>query len=295
MRVLHLAWGVVCALTVSVAIGAHASALSLRTAPLSYETTLAKGETKKGFVDISNSDSTAQTVRFEVQAFRQIDDDGSLQFYPSEQIAAGIRLDYTEAQIGPRETLRLAFAIDSKKLPGGDVFAVIFASTTPIGSLSAMQSVRVGTLLMIQNGTPSQHYATISEISAPFLQIGEVVQAQLAVTNTADPNLSTGFFPKIKIDMKPYGTTTAKGPLVFSGRTRTIDYRQPGNYFGFVLIEASTGGDSKSRVVFAITGYWRWLMPIIAVALIVIALYVYNRRKKHRYRTHKKVTRILVK
>ena len=295
MRLLQLVCSVACVLVVSVVLGGHVSALSLRIAPLSYETTLAKGETKKGFVDISNSDASAQTIRFEVQAFRQIDDEGSLQYYPNEQVAAGIRLDYNEAQLGPRETLRLAFAIDGRKLPEGDVFAVIFATTTPLGAFSAMQSVRVGTLLMIQNVTPSQHVASVSEISAPFLQIGEAVEAQLAVTNTANPSLSTGFFPEVKVDMKPYGATTAKGPLVLSGRTRTIDYRRPGDYVGFMLVEASAGGDSKSQVVFAVTGYWRWLMPIILAILTGIVLYVYNRRKKHRYHTHKKVTRIPVK
>ena len=86
---------------------ANASALSLRIAPLSYETTLGRGESKKGFVDIANSDTTVQTVKLEVQAFRQVGDDGSLQYYTDERIAAGIRLDYDEVAIGPHQTLSL--------------------------------------------------------------------------------------------------------------------------------------------------------------------------------------------
>lgn len=294
MKPLHILGGIAAVLFAVIIFSANVSALSLRIAPLSYETTLGKGESKKGVVDISNSDTAAQVVKLEVQAFRQIDDDGSLQYYPDERVATGIHLDYNEVEIGPLETLRLAFSIDGKKLPEGDVFAVIFASTTPIGASSTVQSVRVGTLLMIQNGTPSRHSASVSELSAPFFQIGDALQAQFAITNTADPALSTGFFPSVKIDLMPYTSTTSKGPLVFGGRTRPIEYRQPGNYFGFILVRASVGTESRSRVVFAMTGYWRWLAPLVGVVLASIFYAWLRRRKKQTLKKPKKVTRIPV-
>lgn len=280
---------------IGVSGGTHSvQAVSLKVTPLEYRTTLSTGEKKKGFVDIANPDTVAVTVTFTVQAFRQTDDNGSLQFYDDPHITKGIQLDLDSVRLGPREVIHLAFLLDGSVLPAGDTYAAIFAASTP-SSNGMAQAARVGTLLSIQNGTPAGHEAKVSALAASFFQVGSELTATIDVMNQADPAKYTGYYPKIVVGSVPYGQKTVEGPLVFAGRTRTIDYRQPGNYFGFLLIEASAEGGSKSQVVFAITGYWRWLMPIIAVALIVIALYVYNGWKKHRYRTHKKVTKIPVK
>ena len=260
-----------------------AAASSLRVAPLSFETTLAAGEKKKGFVDFTNPESGNVKVSLRVQAFRQIDDTGRLEFFDSEQVAAGITLDYNEAELGPRETLHLAFLLDGTKLPAGDVFAAIFASAQPPSARGSQQVVRVGSLLSIVNGTPSERKSDIVHLAAPWLQTGQGLQVSFAVKNVSDPKKSTGYYPKITVTTWPFGGKEVKGPLVFAGRTRTVGYRQPGNYVGPVRISVDTDSGSKASYAFAVTGFWVWLLPILVI-IVGAASWVGLRRRPNKRR-----------
>lgn len=259
-------------------MGADAGALSLKIAPLKYETTLEIGEKKKGFVDISNPESFAVKVNLEVQGFRQISDDGTLEFYDSPQIAQGIRLDFAQIMLQPRDAMRVYFLLDGDKLPSGDVFAAVFASTEPVSESGSQQSVRVGTLIIVTNGTPAAHTADVSFIDASWLQLGDGLSATLTITNPEEQGAYTGFFPDVTVKARPYSETIARGPLLFAGRSRDIDYRQQGSYFGPILIEAQVNGESKSRLVFAMTGYWTWLAPLLAVFIFAAVVFFMKRR-----------------
>lgn len=245
---------------------------SIKIAPTDYRVSLTDGQSKKGFVDISNPGAVAERVTIRAMAFRQIDDEGGLVFYADERITAGVKLDYTEVEIGPRETLHLAFVVDGTKLPTGDVYAAILATTTASGG-AASTAAQVGTLLAITNGTPTGRTAEVAEVQAGWLQVSDRLTAQIAVKNTADPTQATGFYPTLTVATAPYGQVTVAGPLIFAGRTRTIAYQAPGNYFGPVWLSVTTGGSTKGQLVFAITGYWRWLVPLVVVsgAVVVIA------------------------
>lgn len=246
-----------------------ASAASLKIAPRNYDTSLQKGEVKKGFVDVSNPGNESVKVSFSVEAFRQIDDDGSLEFYRSEQLSSGVKLDYDAITIGPREAYRVYFLLDGSKLPEGDIFAALFASTVPKSQAGSAQAVRVGTLLTIQNGTPVEHTADVVGFETNWLQTGDALSATIRVKNPSDPGDATGFYPTVRVATAPYGGRDVKGPLLFAGRTRVVEYLQPGNYFGPIWLSASVNDSSKGQLVFAVTGYWRWLAPISVVALVV--------------------------
>lgn len=249
---------------------AHAATLKL--APLDYKMTLSAGESKKGFIDITNPSTATEHVAVKVMAFRQVDDYGAIQFYANDQVAAGIRVDYNEADIGPRETLHLAFGVDGSKLPSGNVFAAILATTTATNTSSVTTAAQVGTLLSITNGTPTSQTAEVVALQAPWLQIGDKIGATIAVKNTADPTNATGFYPQLTVATSPYGQTVSGGPLVFAGRTRNIAYQVPGNYFGLVWLNAGVGQSSKGQLIFAVTGYWRWLAPLIVVGIVVVII-----------------------
>lgn len=273
--------GIAIAFFAVVGLSQPSSALGLKIAPLSYEAELGKGEIKKGYVDISNPSSTPVKVKLEAQAFRQIDDEGSLEFYESEQIKEGVKLDFETITIGAREAYRVYFLLDSAKLSSGDNFAAIFASTIAQPGAGTTQSVRVGTLLSIQNGAVDARQGAVESFVANWLQVGEGLSATTKVKNTADPQKATGFYPSIQASIAPYGSRTVKGPLVFAGRTRTVELQHPGSYFGPVLLGARVGESSKTSLVFAMTGYWRWLAPIIGVVIIASGL-VYRRvRSRH--------------
>lgn len=263
-----------------------AAASGMSIAPLEYKSTLKKGEFKKGYVDIVNPTSSAIDAELSVQAFRQINDQGGLEFYDNPAIASGIKLDLENIELGPGEGARIYFRLDASKLPSGDVFAAIFAgpAANKKGVLS-VPSARVGTLLMIENGTPPPHHAEVQKIDTNWLQIGDAVTARLLVKNT-DPSggSALGFSPKINIALSPYSSRSVDGPLVFAGRAREVSYREAGNYFGPLLISASINGKSTSRLVFVVTGYWRWLAPLILVVLgviLVILRWLLKRSKNH--------------
>lgn len=260
----------------------RASASSLKIAPLEYRTALTAGEKKKGYVDISNPSAETAMVTFEVQAFRQIDDRGDIEFYDDKDVARGILLDLDSIELGPHEALRLMILIDSDKLPHGEIFAAILASTVPDTVKGVAQAVRVGTILEITNGSAGTHRASVTSFSAPFLQIGEAVTATFTVRNDDTTGQAGGFRPAVAVNVAPYSSTSVEGPLVFVGRSRTVSYRAPGNYFGFVWLQARVGESSKGQVAFVATGYWRWLGPLMAVALGgLIVMSIYTKRKKH--------------
>ena len=241
------------------------SAVSLKISPLRYEAELASGEKKKGFVDVTNPSLETVHVQLSVQAFRQVNDSGSLEFYDNETITKGVVLDYNEVELGPQETLHLAFVLDGAKLVAGDNFAAIFARSLPTRTGAGEQSVRVGTLLIIQNGTPSSHEAVVEDLSGSLMQLGDSLHVSFAVRNTAEAGAATGFSPTISVTAWPYIDDSVTGPLVFAGRTRTVEYVKKGDYFGVLAIRVKTGQSEQVIYRLAITGHWRVILPFGAI------------------------------
>lgn len=274
-RIRTVIFGLALAVGASCMSSPYAQATSLSIAPLSYEAELKPPEKKKGFVDIANQSKESQTIHLEVQVFRQVDDLGTLKFYPDTQTSAGVQLDHDKIELAPKEGMRVYFLLDSDKLPKGDVFAAIMASTVPKTTNGSAQSARVGTLLIMTNEGHGPREAMITWLTAPWLQIGDGLEANIAVKNTTTKK-DTGFFPEVTFTAQPYASKTVQGPLLFAGRTRSITYTQPGNYFGPIYLKAKVLSSEQGKWIFAVTGYWRWVVPLI-IALIVLGLWLKKR------------------
>lgn len=269
--------------------GTPVAAESVRIQPLQYRTDLKRGEKKKGHVDIANPSGKAIDVKLYVSGFSQIDDKGSLTFFTNEQLSKGLLLDYDETRLEPWQTLRLYFLADGTKLPTGDVFATIFAETKPSQQVGAATAARVGTLVMIVNQTPGPRNAEIAALTSSMLQIGSSVNGTIAVKNPAKKGAATGYFPKIRIAISPWGGKTEyQGPLLFAGNTRTVDFAIPSNMFGLYTIKVTVNNAEKSTLVFLITGWWRFVVPVIILLLIGIIIVVKRhglpRRKQVRFK-----------
>ena len=262
---------------------AHAAEPSLQLQPLQYVETLQKGERKRGFIDITNTQSEAIDVALSVEGFRQIDDKGNLEFFDDERLRNGIQLDLKDAQIPPRKTLRLFFVADSTKLPAGDVFAAIFAKTVSAKASGADMSVRLGSLLMITNGSPGARQAKIESLSAPWVQLGTTLAGEVTIKNTASSTSASGFFPRIQLTLWPVGgTKTISSPLVYAGNTRTVKFSFPSNQVGIVRLRASYQDSSQERWIVVVTGYWRWVMAVLVGAGIGAAAWLILRYiKRH--------------
>lgn len=257
---------------------------SLQVQPLQNEASLQKGERKKGFVDVTNPQPDAVKVKFSVAGFKQIDSMGNLSFYDNEQLQAGITLDYEEYTIPGDKTLRLFYIIDSTKLPSGDVFAAIFAQTVNETTGSAASSVRIGSLLMLANGTPGARQAEVTRLNASWLQTGADVNGKVQIKNTAPAESASGFFPDVTLGLWPFGQTTSiKGPLVFAGNTREVTFAIPSNQLGIYKLTAGYGESKKTQWMLVITGVWRWVV-LGAVTILPAALFGFFTYLRHRRR-----------
>lgn len=114
------------AITFGIFAPMQVNALGLKVAPLEYKTTLQEDERKQGFIDISNPSTQPVSVKTSVQAFKQINNQGGLQFFEDKHIEKGITLDLSKFELGPRQAVRMPFVIDGTNLPAGDVYAAVF-------------------------------------------------------------------------------------------------------------------------------------------------------------------------
>lgn len=264
-----------------------ASALGLKIAPLEYKTTLKEDEVQQGFIDISNPSGQAVTVRTSVQAFKQINNDGGLQFYDEGLVASGIKPELSTFDIGPHEALRMFFTINGTTLPEGDVYAAIFFTTEPAQQANGVgQLVRVGTVLSIVNKTPGSRKAEVTGISLPPLQLSDTVSGTYKIKNTGPA--ASGFYPSVRVSAWPGGKPRQmESSLVFGGRERVNDFSyQTG--IGIHLVEISYGNSKKSQWVITLAP-WMLVALLLIILIVGIELLLLKRRRKTRpKKTHKK-------
>jgi hypothetical protein len=282
--------------TFFIASGVHVHALGAKVAPLLYEISLAKGEVKKGYIDISNPNDYETTFIVELESFRQINNTGELAFEAKPEYQQGIKFDYDEFTLGPRESLRLYFTADADKLPKGGVYATAFFRTLEAGavpdSTSVQPSTRVGTLLLIENGGGGSKVAEVSELNAPFLQIGKSVKLNAKLKNVGSNN-ALAFFPKVTAKLQPYGSSkTKKTELIFPSIERETTLSLAGSYFGPLRAEVTAGSNQAYIWVFAITGWGRVLAAVLVIAIIIFVHLMMRRSKnKNLNKKSKKTTK----
>jgi hypothetical protein len=255
---------------------------ALRVQPTSYKTELKQGEKKLGFVDVSNPTKETLKLTTSVSAFRQVADDGTLEFYRSGEVQAGIIPDLTEFELKPLEAMRVYFMLDGTKLPSGDVFGALFFTAKPASAAMAItQTVRLGVLFSIVNGTPGPREAEVVSLKTSFIQFGKAITGTFGVRNRASEGQATGFYPKVRVAVAPFGgSKLIDSPLVFAGRTRTVSFNIPANRFGFYRLNVETGSSQKSHWIFAMTGWGRSIPPFIFVVLVAALIWRHFRHSK---------------
>ncbi len=271
--ILHISYFILLAFPNAV----HAAIPAIQVSPLKYQDTLVGTTSKLGFVDVSNPSDTTISLHSEVEAFRQINLSGDLQFYPDDAITQGITVSATDFDLGPREADRIAFTINPQKLPKGGVYAVIFFSTTPKPAETAgtviMQSAKAGTLLILDNGGAGKKVGKISHSHLPLLQLGGGLEGSLSYSNTGPPPGAIAYNPTIGLKAAWWGGRSyVNGPLIFPGNTREFSFTKPGNYIGIIpllLLDKDTGHQSL-QLIFAITGIWRFITVFIFLIFIAV-------------------------
>lgn len=269
-----------------------AAANGVQIAPLEYQTSL-DGLVKKGSVDISNPSGYAQRVTIQVQAFKQIDSQGTLKFYNNSLISAGITPDYKSFNLKPDESIHLFFELNGKKLPKKQIFAALLAQAKPIkASYNITPVLRVGTLLILRNGNgdPAKQ-GQISDWHVSLFQFGDAVTGTFKFENSETGPNASGYFPNFKVQLGG-ASKSFSGNLLFPGIKRKQSFRLDGSHIGIhklkLTSDAKAGAD---QWVIVLTGYWRWLLPIIivlAIGLIVLAVRLLKAKPIHISKRHKR-------
>ena len=264
-------------IAVSLAAPEPASATALKVAPLEYRAVLTEDERQQGFIDISNPSTLSVEVDVAVQAFRQIDDDGGLQFYDDKQVAAAIQPERRALTLGGREAIRLFFTIDGGLLPKGDVYAAIFFTSEPSKATAGIgQSVRVGTILSLINESPGERNATLTDFSMPLIQLSERATGTYRIKNNGKP--STGFYPTVSLTSWPGSQRKeSQGSLIFGGRERTNDISFMLGY-GLHRVDIRYGDSSRSQWVVTLAP-WMIIVLLLAVLIAGVELVLLRRRR----------------
>lgn len=270
---------------VQISLVADVSALGLKVAPLEYKVSLKDNEVQRGFIDVSNPSAQMVTVSVSVQGFRQINDNGGLEFSDNELISRGIRPELDSFELGPREALRLFFTVDSATLPEGDVYGAVFFTTEPTEARNGVgQLVRVGTILSIVNKTPGERKAELTGLGLPLLQLSDTVKGTYTIKNTGDER--TGFYPTVTVSSWPGGNQKEiESSLVFGGRERSNDVSYQAGY-GIRHIQVVYGDSKQSRWVILIAP-WMLVVVMLVALIVAIELLLLRRRKKARKTAHK--------
>lgn len=269
---------------------AHATPapLSLKLAPLQYREVIPLGKSKVGYVDVSNPTQSKLVLKTDVQAFRQIDSDGNLAFYPSEALRAGITTDLTEFELGPREAVRVKFSVDPNKLPRGGVYGALFFNTVPAkaneNGTEVVASARIGSLLILDIGGGGTKDGHAAKIQLPFINVGDGIHGSFDYQNTATGSQPVAFNPALQLKVGYFGKPLKlTGPLVLPHSTRHIQIDKKGSFIGFIPVKilgtTSVTGRDSTIYVWAITGYWRYIAAILVAVFVIIGLRKrYNKR-----------------
>jgi hypothetical protein len=264
-----------------------ADAPSLQVSPLQYTGNLTPGKVSSGFVDVANPSDTTINVTSDVQGFRQTAGSGDLQFFSDPDLSAGIVVGLTNFSLGPRQALRDVFSLDPSKLPGGGVYAAIFFRTQAANQTSSSsfvtESANVGTLLILTNGGPGAHHGAITSLHLPFWQFGSGLHnGALAYQNTDHSRVAVGFKPRLSTTVLPWGRATGlTSGLVLPSVTRNFTFSRPGSYLGLLPVTATDAdtGSHRTAWVFALTGFYLWLVPLLFVVAVGLIFWRHHHRR----------------
>ncbi len=250
---------------------------ALKIAPLQYQETIPLGKIKQGFIDISNPTNQTLHLSSSVQAFRQVDTAGHLQFYESERMRLGIIPELSTFDLGPREAIRMKFTIDP-----------IFVRTIPDASANQgnrlITSARIGTLMILTIGTGGVERGTISRLEVPFFNFGSGIKGSLDYKNSGPSAKSVAFKPMLTAKVGFWGSAEqVKSSLVLPDSTRRIQVEQKGSYIGFIPVKiASTNTkttQSTTTYIIAMTGYWRILAVLLVIGISLVSMWIFRRLK----------------
>ena len=287
-------WWIAVLIVVLASLGVHAANAQtvpqLQIGPMLYEETLDRAESKRGVVDVTNPTTRTVDVQMTTQAFRQIDDEGTLEFYDDEAVDVGVALDLDEFELSAGETMRVVFELDASKLPSGDVFAAIFANTRPEteGDTTRLaQSVRVGTLLVLENGTPPSREVEVTELEVPLFVFDGVINGQYRLYNSAQAGTATGFFPEVTLNLSPFHDERRdKASLLFAGRERDNDLSYETQAAGIYRLSVTYDDSSLQRYVVLLPP-WS-LLVLGGVMLASVSMIVVYRRHRAKLGRRKK-------
>jgi heme exporter protein D len=269
---------------------AHANAPGLQLTPLQYEDTLG-GKVKNGHIDVANPTDTTLTIDTSVRGFNQHGTGGDLRFFDDPELTTAIKVDLSSFELGPRQAVRVLFSIDPSKLSKGGVYAAIFFRTRSSEQSSTSsyvsQSANVGTLLILNNDGPATPVGGLTQLSFPLWQFGRGLSGVATVANTSSAPGGVAFRPALDAHVFPWGRRVKQTTgLVLPSASRQFTIQRSGSFFGLLPVTVADAATHSSRTawVIACTGFYAWLVLVLALAaLIFLVLRLLRRRYRLRH------------
>jgi hypothetical protein len=255
---------------------AHANAPGLQLTPLQYEDTLG-GKVKNGHIDVANPTDTTLTIDTSVRGFNQHGTGGDLRFFDDPELTTAIKVDLSSFELGPRQAVRVLFSIDPSKLSKGGVYAAIFFRTRSSEQSSTSsyvsQSANVGTLLILNNDGPATPVGGLTQLSFPLWQFGRDLHGAATVANTSSAHGGVAFRPGLDAHIFPWGRPVKQTTgLVLPGASRQFTIQRSGSFFGLLPVTVADAATHSSRNawVVACTGFYAWLILVLALAALIL-------------------------
>jgi hypothetical protein len=131
----------------------------------------------------------------------------------------------------------------------------------------------VGTLLILNVGNGGVEQGKISKVHVPLINLGSGIGGTLDYTNTGPAPKAVAFNPDLRLTAGLVDAAqTLPSPLVLPQSTRAISFRHRGSYIGLVRVAVHDVNHHASTAVvwvLACTGYWRWLLPLLIVVVVL--------------------------
>lgn len=218
-----------------------------------------------------------------MQAIRQTGLNGDLDYYSDPRLASGIRLPSGSILLPPRAAVNVRFVLDPSSLPPGGVYAAIFFQTVPppvhAPGSRINQALRLGTLLLLQNGYKGTAKASIESLQLPNFSYAHSLIGSAVVNNRG----TLAFYPQLSARVNGFHAGMKVGsPYILPASRRQLQFELTGNYIGPIHIVFADRQHQlvASDWIWVVTGYWQWLLPTIVV--VIFSFIGYRFRVGHR-------------
>jgi hypothetical protein len=247
--------------------------------------TASPGQKVSRSFSIINRSNFPLTLKIIVKDYRQVLEDGKIEFYDAEiePASSWIVPQYLQIGVQPLETKQIGFVIDVPKdfTGGGHYGAILFQSVPGTHDLGTSNFGELVLLTVTGNDLKVAATAKTIDFSTGFFQAGNPVDFNFTMQNTGNAHFnSTGRIILKDWLGKETGNYNVGNLIVYPGTTRLFQWRWTntppfGLYKAEVWLSDSSSSDAALKLIdgrWFILFPWQWTVGILLAILAIFAL-----------------------